>query len=61
LFAKTQALRNSTVDAEGWPHAPLLSAGDMLAMLPDAFASLPSPSRRHCQFMHDGRVTVTLS
>ena len=32
LLAKTQALRISTVDADGWPHASLLSAGDMLAM-----------------------------
>ena len=32
LLAKTQALRLSTVDAEGWPHASLLSAGDMLAL-----------------------------
>ena len=32
LLAKTQALRVSTVDAEGWPHASLLSAGDMLAL-----------------------------
>jgi hypothetical protein len=31
LLAKTQSLRLSTVDAEGWPHALLLSAGDMLA------------------------------
>jgi hypothetical protein len=32
LLAKTQALRLSTVDAAGWPHAALLSAGDMLAV-----------------------------
>src|SRR5271166_7087715 len=32
LLAKTQALRISTVDAQGWPHASLLSAGDMLAL-----------------------------
>ena len=32
LLAKTQALRLSTLDAEGWPHASLLSAGDMLAL-----------------------------
>jgi hypothetical protein len=33
LLSKTQALRLSTVDAEGWPHAALLSAGDMLALV----------------------------
>jgi hypothetical protein len=45
LLAKTQALRISTVDAEGWPHASLLSAGDMLAMPGGVSASSPSPSR----------------
>lgn len=32
LLAKTHALRLSTVDAANWPHASLLSAGDMVAM-----------------------------
>jgi hypothetical protein len=32
LLAKTQALRLSTVDADGWPHAALLSAGDVLLL-----------------------------
>ena len=32
LLTKTQALRLSTVDADGWPHAALLSAGDMVMM-----------------------------
>ncbi len=62
LLAKTQALRLSTVDAEGWPHASLLSAGDMLAM--------PSGQIRFVVFvqstttsnlMRDTRVTITLS
>ncbi len=34
LLHKTQALRLSTVDAAGWPHAALLSAGDVLAVSP---------------------------
>ncbi len=34
LLAKTQALRLSTVDAAGWPHAALLSAGDMVNVPP---------------------------
>jgi hypothetical protein len=46
LAAKTQALRISTVDAEGWPHASLLSAGDMLGCHRDEFASSSSLSRR---------------
>ena len=32
LLNKTQALRLSTVDADGWPHAALLTAGDILAL-----------------------------
>jgi hypothetical protein len=32
LLAKSQALRLSTIDVAGWPHAALLSAGDMVAM-----------------------------
>ena len=32
LPTKTQALRLSTVDQAGWPHAALLSAGDMLVL-----------------------------
>jgi hypothetical protein len=32
LLTKTQALRLSTVDVEGRPHAAVLSAGDMVVM-----------------------------
>jgi hypothetical protein len=32
LLAKSQALRLSTIDVAGRPHAALLSAGDMVAM-----------------------------
>jgi hypothetical protein len=32
LLAKTQAVRLSTVDSAGWPHAALLSAGDMVVL-----------------------------
>jgi hypothetical protein len=32
LVSKTQALRLSTVDPDGWPKAALLSAGDVLAL-----------------------------
>jgi hypothetical protein len=62
LLAKTQALRISTVNAEGWPHASLLSAGDMLA-LPSGrirFVTL-AQSTTTSNLMRDGRVTVTLS
>jgi hypothetical protein len=46
LLTKTQALRLSTINAEGWPHAALLSAGEILA-LPSGklrFAMLPRPA-----------------
>ncbi|HEY2620252.1 MAG TPA: pyridoxamine 5'-phosphate oxidase family protein [Acetobacteraceae bacterium] len=62
LLAKTQALRLSTVDAAGWPHASLLSAGDMVA-LPSGrirFALFPQ-SAAAANLARDRRVTLTLS
>jgi len=62
LLAKTQALRLSTVDATGWPHAALLSAGDAVV--------LPSGQIRFAVFAQstivanlerDGRLTLALS
>lgn len=62
LLAKTQALRLSTVNADGWPHAALLSAGDMvimpsgrirLALFPDSTAS--------SNLDRDGRLSISLS
>jgi hypothetical protein len=32
LLSKTQALRLTTIDPDGWPKAALLSAGDMLVV-----------------------------
>jgi len=48
LDRKAQAARLSTVDEKGWPHASLLSAGDMLAIPPDRirFAASPNQSPR---------------
>jgi hypothetical protein len=62
LLQKMQALRLSTIDAEGWPHAALLSAGDMVAM-PGGnirFALFPQ-SGTVANLARDGRLTVTLS
>lgn len=62
LLTKTQALRLSTVDESGWPHASLLSAGDML-MLPSGrvrFVVFPE-SKTAANLMRDERITVTLS
>ena len=62
LLSKTQALRLSTVDAEGWPHAALLSAGDALA-LPNGrlrFAIYPH-SGTAANLVRDGRLTLSMS
>jgi hypothetical protein len=62
LLAKTQALRLSTIDAAGWPHAALLSAGDIL-VLPSGrirFAIFPQ-SGTAANLARDGRLTLTLS
>jgi hypothetical protein len=62
LLAKTQALRLSTVDAAGWPHAALLSAGDMVIVAPGRirFALFPQ-STMTANLVRDGRLTLTLS
>jgi hypothetical protein len=62
LLEKTQALRLSTIDAEGWPHAALLSVGDMVAM-PNGnirFVLFPQ-SGTVANLARDGRLTLTLS
>jgi hypothetical protein len=62
LLQKTQALRLSTVDPAGWPHAALLSAGDMVAMPSGRirFALFPQ-STTTANLARDGRLTLTLS
>ena len=62
LLTKTQALRLSTIDADGWPHAALLSAGDMV-IVPSGrirFALFPQ-SGMTANLEREGRLTVTLS
>src|SRR5580693_1655877 len=62
LPAKTQALRLSTVDEDGWPHASLVSAGDVI-MLPSgrvSFVVFPQ-SKTTANLVRDGRVTMTLA
>lgn len=60
LLGKAQALRLATVSGEGWPHAALLTAGEMLA--------LPEGELRFCLYpqtttalnlIRDGRCTMT--
>jgi hypothetical protein len=62
LPAKTQALRLSTIDAAGWPHASLLSVGEVLALPPGRirFAIFPQ-SGTAANLARDGRMTLTLS
>jgi len=62
LLSKTQAVRVSTVDDEGWPHASLLSAGDLLAIPPARIRFLifrESVTTRN--LLRDERVTATIS
>jgi hypothetical protein len=62
LLTKTQALRISTVNADGWPHASLLSAGDMVAMPSGRIRFVVfAQSTTTSNLMRDGRVSVTLS
>lgn len=62
LLQKTQAIRLATADPAGWPHASLLSAGDML-LLPSGrlrFVIFPD-STTTANLMRDGRLVVTLA
>ena len=62
LLAKTQAVRLSTVDAQGWPHAALLSAGDVLAMPSGRIRFVLFPqATTTANLTRDNRVTMTLS
>jgi Pyridoxamine 5'-phosphate oxidase len=62
LLAKTQALRLSTVDADGWPHAALLSAGDSLMLPGGRFRfAIYADSGTAANLARDGRLTLTLS
>ena len=63
LLEKTQALRLSTIDAAGWPHASLLSAGDMVAdaVRTDSLRVVRRSPRMAANLARDGRLTLTLS
>lgn len=61
LVTKNVALQLSTVDSDGWPHAALLSAGEIL-VLPDGRIRLiifPS-SGTAANIARDGRSTLTM-
>jgi hypothetical protein len=62
LLSKTQALRLTTVDADGWPKAALLSPGDILA-LPNGrlrFAIFAG-SGTAANLERDGRLTLSMA
>jgi pyridoxamine 5'-phosphate oxidase-like protein len=62
LLSKTQALRISTVDPDGWPKAALLTAGDVLA-LPNGrirFAIFAN-SGTAANLERDGRLTLGMA
>jgi hypothetical protein len=62
LLDKTQALRLATVDAAGWPHAALLSAGDALAVSAQALRfALLGQSQTAANLARDGRLVLTLA
>jgi hypothetical protein len=62
LLSKSQALRLSTIDVAGWPHAALLSAGDAVAVASGRlrFALFPQ-SATTANLTRDGRLTVSLA
>jgi hypothetical protein len=62
LLTKTQALRLSTVDADGWPHTALLSAGDMMVIPPRRIRLALFPqSGMTANLEREGRLTISLS
>ena len=62
LLAKTQAVRLSTVDADGWPRAALLSAGETLMLAGGRFRfAIFAESGTATNLDRDARITLTLS
>jgi Pyridoxamine 5'-phosphate oxidase len=62
LLSKTQAIRLSTVDADGWPKAALLTAGDVLALPNGRFRfAIFAGSGTAANLERDGRLTLGLS
>jgi len=62
LLTKTQALRVSTIDSAGWPHAALLSAGDALALSPQRLRfAVFAQSTTAANLARDARLTLTLA
>ena len=62
LLSKTQALRLSTIDADGWPKAALLSPGDVLALSNGRLRlAIFASSGTAMNLERDGRLTLSLA
>jgi hypothetical protein len=62
LLGKTQALRLSTINAAGWPHAALLSAGEILVLSSNRLRfAMFSQSGTVANLARDNRLTLSLS
>ena len=58
LLSKTQAIRLTTVDADGWPKAALLTPGDVLALPDGRFRfAVPLNSGTAANLIRDNRFT----
>lgn len=62
LLAKTQAVRLTTTDADGWPRALLLSAGEIL-ILPDRTVrfAVYGQSGSVANLVRDGRLILSIA
>ena len=56
-----EAIRLSTVDEDGWPHAAMLSAGEVLITKAGTFSIAIWPGSSTAKNLaRDGRMTITL-
>lgn len=62
LLAKTQAVRLTTTDADGWPRALLLTAGEMLVLADKTVRfAIFRQSGTAANLMRDGRLMLSMS
>jgi hypothetical protein len=62
LSSKTQAIRLTTVDADGWPKAALLTPGDVLALPDGRFRfAVPVNSGTAANLIRDNRFTFGMA
>jgi len=62
LLSKTQALRLSTVDSDGWPKAAFLTPGDILALPNGSFRfAIFANSGTAANLVRDGRLPLSMA